>query len=428
MDDNGHLLDLKILGLGIENDIGAAIAIEIEGEVYAPLHDFQGNIIALINKDREIVATYDYDAFGRVDEEEFFSPWGFSSKRKEEGLICFGNRFYIPLYGRWLTPDPLGFLESTNPYLFVLNSPLNRLDLFGLYSIGIYFETRDVCSGEHFSLSLKDFNKPIYCTAILSKTPFADPVDCIVISGFVHQIHFTPMEKIFNKTNLLDHFSELVPKQNEIIGLVTAENGIYTSLGNLSDTSMMITSNIPERTTFIALHNKSEGLIKDGKRVRREMKSREMTRNAIQTGLFLQVLADSLNKMESNSLWLHVPHSEAGLLFNLGQTMLSNKQKEILQNQMYVIGLAPPEPISHFDCKYAINIYSEKDRITGPFGKKYKDNPAYDIRFVKCRSSWSEYSGGFADHAALGTTYRNVVSDRLDISRGQYGFYDCRKR
>ena len=73
-------------------------------------------------------------AFGIQSSTAHLSPWRFSSKRHEGELVFFGNRFYDPALGRWLTPDPAGCLDSANLYLYVLNSPTNRLDLFGLYS------------------------------------------------------------------------------------------------------------------------------------------------------------------------------------------------------------------------------------------------------------------------------------------------------
>ncbi len=135
IDSSGQIQQLKVLGLGIQGEIGAAVAIELKGTAYAPLHDFQGNILALVSSSCNIVERYEISAFGQEkNKKEPLNPWRYSSKRTEEGLIFFGKRFYDPLLGRFLTPDPAGFVDGPNLYLFVLNSPLNRLDLFGLES------------------------------------------------------------------------------------------------------------------------------------------------------------------------------------------------------------------------------------------------------------------------------------------------------
>jgi uncharacterized protein RhaS with RHS repeats len=46
-------------------------------------------------------------------------------------LDYFGGRYYDPETGRWLTPDPLGFVDGLNPYLYVGNNPINLIDPFG---------------------------------------------------------------------------------------------------------------------------------------------------------------------------------------------------------------------------------------------------------------------------------------------------------
>jgi YD repeat-containing protein len=97
MNARGSIAQLKVIGLGLRGEIGGSVAIEIERIVYAPLHDFQGNIIALISADQKIVESYPIDAFGR-EKNDFvpLNPWRFSSKRSMGKLILFGQRFYDP--------------------------------------------------------------------------------------------------------------------------------------------------------------------------------------------------------------------------------------------------------------------------------------------------------------------------------------------
>ena len=56
IDARGTLLQLKVIGLGLKGEIGGSVAIEIDGTAYAPLHDFQGNIIALISSSQKIMS------------------------------------------------------------------------------------------------------------------------------------------------------------------------------------------------------------------------------------------------------------------------------------------------------------------------------------------------------------------------------------
>lgn len=132
-DENLQICELRILGETPHAERGASIALELEGQIYLPLHDLQGNLAALIGSKNTF---YRYSAFG---EEKMsgstLSPWRFSSKRSDADtkLVYYGKRFYRPDLGRWLTPDPAGFVDGMNLYAFVDNEPLMHLDKYGLW-------------------------------------------------------------------------------------------------------------------------------------------------------------------------------------------------------------------------------------------------------------------------------------------------------
>lgn len=48
------------------------------------------------------------------------------------GLVYFRNRWYDPRTGSWLTPDPMGYTDSANPYAFAGGDPVNGRDPSGL--------------------------------------------------------------------------------------------------------------------------------------------------------------------------------------------------------------------------------------------------------------------------------------------------------
>lgn len=144
---NNNLVQFRALGLGLGAEIGAAVAIELYNKVFTPLHDRFGNVIALVDSSGNIAESYRYSAFG---EETLFdsannviktsaldNPWRFASKRfdNESSLTYFGRRYYDAAQGRFITKDPLGFDGGPNLYAFVSNSPLTRLDLYGLYAL-----------------------------------------------------------------------------------------------------------------------------------------------------------------------------------------------------------------------------------------------------------------------------------------------------
>lgn len=141
----GELVELRILGTGKGAEIGAAVAIEMQGKIYAPLHDHIGNVVALAEAETgELAEVYRYSAFGEsflfsgesAELEKARNPWRYASKRTdpETGFVYFGRRYYDPGSNRWITPDPIGFQGGPNLYAYVLNSPMTHFDLYGLFA------------------------------------------------------------------------------------------------------------------------------------------------------------------------------------------------------------------------------------------------------------------------------------------------------
>lgn len=131
----GSANEFRILGVGKGAEIGASVLLERQGEIYQPLHDAAGNLIALLDTSGELVEKYDLTAFGEeTSGHEALSPWRFSSKRHdaETGFVLFGRRFYDPTLGRFITADPLGYSAGPNLYQFCTNAPLTHFDLYGL--------------------------------------------------------------------------------------------------------------------------------------------------------------------------------------------------------------------------------------------------------------------------------------------------------
>ncbi len=110
LDEALNLKDLRILGHAPHAEIGAAVGIELQGKLYAPIHDLQGNIAVLLPIHHEEPSISRYSAFGEEKSTGHAkSPWRYSSKRTDErsGLVYYGRRFYSPELGRWLTPPTL---------------------------------------------------------------------------------------------------------------------------------------------------------------------------------------------------------------------------------------------------------------------------------------------------------------------------------
>ena len=140
--EQGKITQLRLLGISHGAEIGAAVAIELEDIPYAPIHDPQGNIVALIDAKGHLAESYRYTAFGEIfPQTNLDNPWRYSSKREdpETGFVYFGRRYYSSTIGRWITPDPAGFADGPNLYAYVHNHPLAYIDPDGQFAFLLPF-------------------------------------------------------------------------------------------------------------------------------------------------------------------------------------------------------------------------------------------------------------------------------------------------
>lgn len=135
-DKDNHLKILRVLGQCTSAEIGATVALEINDEVFLPIHDYRGNYVLLVDAIGDIKEKVSYSAFGEesVNSQngQSINPWRFASKKVIGNLVLFGRRFYLPSLGRWLTPDPMGLFAGPNGYAYVNASPLLGKDPRGL--------------------------------------------------------------------------------------------------------------------------------------------------------------------------------------------------------------------------------------------------------------------------------------------------------
>ncbi len=93
-----------------------------------------GSISAISDKDRNLVASYDFDAFGNETESTatYYNPMKYCGEYadSETGLIYLRARYYDPAIGRFISEDPVK--DGLNWYVYCSNNPVMFVDPLGL--------------------------------------------------------------------------------------------------------------------------------------------------------------------------------------------------------------------------------------------------------------------------------------------------------
>ncbi len=97
--------------------------------------DVRGNVAATTDSTGAVVNTPSSDGFSSSGGSEPCATFGGQVggyRDGETGLILFGQRYYDPSLGSWLTRDPIAENGGINLYSYVQGNPVNGLDPSGL--------------------------------------------------------------------------------------------------------------------------------------------------------------------------------------------------------------------------------------------------------------------------------------------------------
>jgi RHS repeat-associated protein len=100
--------------------------------------DIQGSVIASIDSSSGALSKIGYLPYGKSAAAP--APFGYTGQRidpETNGLYYYRARHYMPAWGRFMQPDPIGYQGGANLYAYVGNDPLNAIDMNGLWSFDL---------------------------------------------------------------------------------------------------------------------------------------------------------------------------------------------------------------------------------------------------------------------------------------------------
>lgn len=116
---------------------GLLFIVDSSSEIYYTAYDGNGNLTRVVTSGGSTVASYEYGPFGESirasGSSAAWNPIRFSTKYRdsETDLLYYGHRYFWPVFGKWLSRDPLGEKSSLNFTAFCRNDSQNRLDRNG---------------------------------------------------------------------------------------------------------------------------------------------------------------------------------------------------------------------------------------------------------------------------------------------------------
>ena len=140
-DNTGKVNKQFIHGGGLAGDVGSLVykeqldSSQTDGvDTSYFFYNYRGDVIDVLSDNGTI--SYRYDAFGNVihlSGDQVENSFLFSSKRFNEaiGLSYFEARYYDAFIGRFISRDPMGFIDGPNQYFYCMNNPLGYIDPFG---------------------------------------------------------------------------------------------------------------------------------------------------------------------------------------------------------------------------------------------------------------------------------------------------------
>jgi RHS repeat-associated protein len=410
--ENGEITELRLLGIGKGAEIGAAIAMEFNGHVYAPIHDLHGSVVCLVEAETgQIHEFYRYSAFGEEklydangeSLETAINPWRFSSKRtdNETGFVYFGRRYYDSNLGRWITQDPIGFDGGPNLYAYVLNNPLTNFDLYGL-------QTQDSARTENCFTAVRDTVCSVFegirdCVSSFCESVSDGLSRCSEsLSSCFSFERDGPIASFFPK--VLSSFASCRPSYTYSVGEgepanVGFGNGIATTKeGNKSHAKIL--SDAADGRKIASTVNPTHGIIRD---LFRAFCSLVFGYDSNVVDVLEAKFRDFFATSSPDAIWLESCHSEEAI--NLKHAL--KRLEPELRARIDVLAIAPATYIERYLCRSVTHYVSERDFIPWlDFIGRFKNSDTIQVLEP-------HKDANLLDHNFDSPTYRNVIEKHI---------------
>ena len=390
---DGKVKELRILGNGLGAEIGAAVALELNGRPMVPIHDHRGNVCGLLDMDWHCLReSYRYGAFGEEKIQAKYwgyagNPWRFSSKRSDEetGLVYFGRRYYNPNTGRWISSDPAGYQDGPNLYAYVKNQPLTHWDEYGLatrnhsknrdYSFSAFIKAvfgyrggkDDKESSRGEAAKTEGFRKERFVSTHVGSNPKAQHVRLVYWAGI----------------------------GNSEIGMVSNGRAISRLYGGEPvEVHGFVSQGIPKDVVHAGLEK---------------------------LGIYNRAVKECHGELKQLAHWaqqgpsrlvVNIAHSRGASYFKQAGALLSRQERNHLG--VYTFGGAAMVP-NNVGYAFATNYVSHGDRVSTVVGQSraFSAMPNYEVKFVG--------KSPMPEHSILSPTYQRALKLHADQFKEVYG-------
>ncbi len=142
--------------------VGGLLFAQTQGEkpnTWIYHYDANGNITQVTDPRGNLLEQNTYDAFGNPTTESHIpNRYRFSTKPQdsESGSNYYGYRYYNPVYGRWLSRDPISEFGGINLNMFVRNESLTLVDRLGLRHVECVSTNRRFADADEWKIISMD--------------------------------------------------------------------------------------------------------------------------------------------------------------------------------------------------------------------------------------------------------------------------------